>query len=460
MRYLILICTALAIAAAGLPVIDMQDPVESNYQEYCAGCHGAKMDAFVDRKWEYGNKKKDLVASIKNGIDDLGMPAFDSTFTTKEINELATYILTGIENLERYTGETKLKPQVFETGGFRYRLDTVVSGLKVPWGLAFLPSGDYLVSDRNGKLYRVNPEGSKREISGVPKVVVKSQGGLLDLALHPDFANNQWVYISYSKKIDSSLATTAIVRARLRDDNLEDLEELFAAEPALPTRHHYGSRISFDREGYLYFSVGDRGRRDENPQSLANDCGKIHRLHDDGRVPADNPFVSTKRARPSIYSYGHRNPQGMAVHPETGKIWTDEHGPRGGDEINIIRPGANYGWPVISYGINYDGTVFTELTEKEGMEQPELYWIPSIGPSGLDFVTGNRYPDWKGHLLAGSLRFKYVNLCVLDGDEVQEQKMLLKGIGRVRNVRMGPDGFIYVSVEHPGAIYRIIPEVL
>ncbi|MEO1450577.1 MAG: PQQ-dependent sugar dehydrogenase, partial [Bacteroidota bacterium] len=296
-----------------------------------------------------------------------------------------------------------------------------------------------------------------RKISGVPNVVAKGQGGLLDLALHPDFDTTPWVYISYSAPDGADKATTAVSRYKLKGDALVDGEEIFRASPGVKTRHHYGSRLTFDREGYLFITVGDRGRRDDHPQYLSNHCGKVHRIHDDGRIPADNPFITKAGAQKSIYSYGHRNPQGMALHPETGQIWAHEHGPRGGDELNRIQKGLNYGWPVISYGINYSGTTFTELTAQQGMEQPELYWVPSIAPSGMSFVAGDRYPGWKGDIMAGSLRFKYLNRIDMDGEIVVGEELLLKNIGRVRNVQQGPDGYIYVAIEKPGAILRILP---
>ncbi len=214
----------------------------------------------------------------------------------------------------------------------------------------------------------------------------------------------------------------------------------------------------FDREGFLYLSVGDRGRRDDNPQSLGNHCGKIHRILDDGTIPSDNPFTKNPNAEPSIYSYGHRNPQGLTTHPYTGQIWEHEHGPRGGDEVNIIEPGLNYGWPVISYGINYNGTKFTELTKKEGMEQPDLYWVPSIAPCGMSFVTGkDRYGAWDGNLLVGSLKFRYVNRCIVEDNKIIGEEELLKDIGRVRAIEMGPDGYIYIAIEAPGMVVRLVP---
>lgn len=236
-----------------------------------------------------------------------------------------------------------------------------------------------------------------------------------------------------------------------------NLEKIFQALPYSDKDYHYGSRIEFDRDGYLYFSVGDRGARDENPQNLYNHGGKIHRINDDGSIPSDNPFIDSSGAMPSIYSYGHRNPQGIALHHETGEIWSHEHGPMGGDEINIIKKGRNYGWPVITYGINYDGTIITEDTAMDGMEQPILYWTPSIAPCGMAFVEGNVYPEWKGNLLVGSLSYTYLARCELEGNKVIHQEKLLDGIARIRNVKMGPDGYIYVATESPGKILKIIP---
>ncbi len=430
----------------------------ANYKEYCSGCHGEHLKSFVDRKWIYGNSWNEVYKAIKEGYPNDGMPAYDTTFTDTEISDLVDYILGGIENLTIQDFEEKPDwTGLIESEEMDFQLDTVVSGLGVPWGLAFLPNGDMLVTERSGKFSRYRKGEPLHTIKGAPEVLAKGQGGLLDVEVHPDFAKNQWIYLSYSKPQKGN-ATTAILRARLVDDQLVDAKVIFEANPYESTRHHYGSRLEFDKDGYLYFSVGDRGRRDRNPQNLDNHCGKIHRINDDGSIPKDNPFVRTKGAMPSIYSYGHRNPQGVAMHPETGAIWETEHGPRGGDEVNLIQKGKNYGWPVISYGINYNGTTFTDLTEKEGMEQPELYWVPSIGACGLTFVNSDKYPNWDGDLLAGSLRFQYLaRLKMEDGKIVGEEK-LLKKIGRLRDVKMGNDGYIYITVEDPGYVFRLLPK--
>jgi len=433
------------------------DP-EASYKEYCGSCHGVQMEAFVDRNWQYGKERDDLFQAIKVGYPDAGMPGYDTTFTDDEIYQLVDYIQEGIKKREQYDFEENvLAGQVYTHNDKKYQLEVLTKEVAIPWGMAFLPNEDILITGRDGGFYRLKPDGEVQNIAGVPRVKAQGQGGLLDVELHPDFAANQLVYLSYSKPKNGGLSTTAIYRAKLEGNSLKEGEDIFIAEPYESTRHHYGSRLEFGTDGYLYFSVGDRGHRDENPQSLDNHCGKIHRIKDDGGIPEDNPFVDKADAMPSIYSYGHRNPQGVIRHPETGQIWTHEHGPRGGDEINIIEPGKNYGWPVVSYGINYNGTTFTEKTEAPGMEAPEWYWVPSIAPCGMDFVDGGRYPDWEGGLLVGSLRFKYLNLCKIENNKVVSEEKLLPDIGRLRNVKVGPDAYIYVAVEQPGRVIRIVP---
>jgi glucose/arabinose dehydrogenase len=438
----------------------VKDP-EANYKNYCAGCHGEKMDMFVDRSWKYGNKKEDLFKTIKGGLENEGMPAFGESLSDKEINALADYILTGIKNVNKYNSNDRPVSDTFKTEAMTVKLELITKAMDVPWGMAFLPGGGILATDRNGKFYRVEKDKALMEITGVPPVLAKGQGGLMDVVLDPDFAKNNTIYLSYSKfknEGGATLATTAIMRAKLEGNQLTDQKDIFVAAPYSRTQHHYGSRMQFGKDGYLYFSVGERGNEKENPQQIkGNDLGKVHRIKSDGSIPADNPFVNTPGAEASIFSYGHRNLQGMTINPVTGKIWTNEHGPRGGDEINIEEPGRNYGWPVITYGINYNGKPISNLTAKEGMEQPVHYWIPSIGPSGLAFVTGDKYKGWEGNLLSGSLRFQYLQRSVLKNNKVVKEEILFKNIGRVRDVRMAPDGFIYIAVESPGRIYKLLP---
>lgn len=247
------------------------------------------------------------------------------------------------------------------------------------------------------------------------------------------------------------------MRAKIQGNALVEKQLLYKAKPNTTRGQHFGCRLEFDTEGFLYFSIGDRGNRDVNPQSIQRDGGKIYRIHDDGRIPDDNPFINESGAKTAIYSYGHRNPQGLALHPETGQLWEHEHGPRGGDEINIIEEGKNYGWPIITYGINYSGTKITNETSRPGMEQPFYQWTPSIAPSGMAFVSSDKYPNWKGNLLVGSLAFQYLERLVIQGNKVTYREKLLDGMGRIRNVRQGPDGYIYVGIEGKG-IYRLNPK--
>ena len=346
------------------------------------------------------------------------------------------------------------QPQV---DNMSYSAELVFSGVNVPWAMAWLPSGDMIVTERSGKLLRVNAGKLIAEISGLPEIFARGQGGLLDVVLHPEYEKNGWLYLAYSSSEgEGDGGNTTILRAKLSENELVDKKVLYKASPNSTRGQHFGGRIAFDSSNKLYFSVGDRGNRDENPQDITRDGGKIYRINDDGSIPKDNPFVNQSDARKAIFSYGHRNPQGMAVHPQTGLIWAHEHGPQGGDELNLISAGSNYGWPIISYGINYNGTSFTDLTAKEGMEQPKTYWVPSIAPSGFAFVTSSKYPDWKGKALVGSLKFNYLVLVTLNGNSVSEKEIVLEDIGRVRDIRQAPDGFIYVAVEGKG-IFKIVP---
>lgn len=345
---------------------------------------------------------------------------------------------------------------VISSSDHNYKIDKVVTGLGVVWGMAFLPDGTVLVNERAGDMRIIrNGKLLEHNVKGVPEVYARGQGGLLDIVLHPNYAENRWIYISYAEPGGNG-GHTAVMRARLSDsDELVDKQVLFRGTPYTNRGQHFGSRIAFDREGYMYFTIGDRGEMN-NAQSIRNVAGKSFRLHDDGRIPRDNPFVGQAGVRTEIFTYGNRNMQGLTMHPETGEMWSHEHGPRGGDEINILSAGKNYGWPEITYGINYNGSIITEDTARVGMEQPLHYWTPSIAPSGIAFVTSNRYPNWKGDLMSGSLSFQFLQRTVLDGEKVVKEERLLEGIGRVRDVRQAPDGYIYVSTDG-GVIARILP---
>ncbi len=300
--------------------------------------------------------------------------------------------------------------------------------------------------------------GKKTTIEDVPEVYNRGQGGLLDIVLHPNYKENGWIYITYvSSEGEGDGGHTALMRAKLQDNKLVEKQVLYKASPNTTKGQHFGSRIVFDNDGYLYFTIGERGEREVNPQDITRDGGKVYRLNDDGTIPQDNPFVNEPDAKKAIYTYGNRNIQGMVIHPTTGEVWAHEHGPRGGDEINIVKKGANYGWPVISYGINYIGTKFTDKTAQEGMEQPLHYWDPSIAPSGMAFISSDKYPGWKGDLLVGSLKFEYVDKVVLKDGKVVKEERLLDGLGRVRTINEGPDGYIYVGIENLG-IVKLLPK--
>lgn len=351
-----------------------------------------------------------------------------------------------------------------------YRVVTVAEGLVNPWSMAFLPGGDLLITERPGRLRLVrNGRLVPEPIAGLPAIRVGSQGGLLDVVAHPDFARNKLVYLSYSKpSADSTRGTTAVIRARFENDRLNDVQEVFEAQAWSQGQGHYGSRLAFDRDHFLFITVGDRmvpstGDLEKHPsQDLSTHHGKIIRLHDDGRVPADNPFVDTEGALPQIYSYGHRNSQGLMVHPETNAVWAVEHGPQGGDELNQIQAGRNYGWPVIGYGVNYrSGTAIHSGTMRQGMEQPVKVWVPSIATSGLMAYTGAAFRDWQGSVFVGGLVGEVLVRLKLDGTRVLEEEQLLQRRGRVRDVRQGPDGFVYVAFEdrtgRPTAVVRLEP---
>lgn len=345
---------------------------------------------------------------------------------------------------------------VIQTEEHSVFVEDVVEGLGVPWGVAFLPDGSVLITEREGTV-RIVEDGELREepLSGAPEVVAEGQGGMFDLALHPDYEDNGWIYLSFSKPGSDGGTVTSLERMRLDGYELVDREEIYTGNEFTDEGRHFGGRIAFDGDGYLYFTIGDRGEMDKaQDMSLSN--GNVFRFNPDGSIPDDNPFVG-EDGLDEIYSYGHRNIQGMAVHPETGEIWTNEHGARGGDEINHPQAGNNYGWPEITHGVNYDGSEITPDTAKAGMEQPVLHWTPSIAPSGMAFVTGDRYPNWTGDIMNGALKFQLISRVEIENGEYVHEERILEGIGRIREIEMGPDGYIYFTNESEGTLSRIVP---
>ncbi len=337
-----------------------------------------------------------------------------------------------------------------------FTIDTLATGLTNPWSMAFLPDGRILIAERPGRL-RVF-EGDKlleKPVEGLPEIWSHGQGGLLDVVLHPDYDENGWIYLAYAKKI-GSVGSTAIGRGKLSGDRLTDFEELFHGKDLTDAPYHFGCRIVFDDDNYLYFCIGDRGEM-TNAQKLTNHNGKVHRIHDDGRVPDDNPFVDSPGAMPEIWTYGNRNIQGMGLHPQTRELWSHEHGAQGGDEINLMIKGGNYGWPLVTHGINYNGTQITPDTTLPGMIDPILHWTPSIAPCGMTFVNSTRYPEWSGNMLVGALAGQHIHRVEFEGNQVVHRERLLEGFARFRDIRQGTDGFIFVLTEGPGIFFRIVP---
>jgi glucose/arabinose dehydrogenase len=383
--------------------------------------------------------------------------------TDVEIDTLVGFILKEEERL----GITKPPiPSTLETQDYIVQVEVMGQGLETPWGIAFIENNRALVTEKSGRM-RIIENGSllPDSIKGIPKVRSNGQGGLLDVAIDPDYSTNGWIYLAFSHPIDKvegedqAPAMTSVVRGHVIDNTWKDQEILFEAphDSYRTAGHHFGSRIVFDPQGHLYFSIGDRGAGDD-AQNTAKPNGKVHRIQTDGKIPNNNPFIKTVEALPSIYSFGHRNPQGLAVHPQTGQVWATEHGPLGGDELNLIKPGLNYGWPVISYGINYNGEIITDIERKEGMEQPNYYWKPSIAVCGLDFYSGDLFPKWKNKLMVGALKFEELQLLDVEKDRVMYQQTILKNAGRVRDVSTGPDGAIYVVLNSPDVVLRLSPK--
>ena len=347
--------------------------------------------------------------------------------------------------------------RIVKTEKVSFQVETYADGFEIPWGMAFLPDNRMMVTDRIGDLWIVEKDGKdKLKVSGeIPNVRSKGQGGMLDVAVHPDFNTNSYIYLSFSDYSENK-SHTSLIRAKLVNNSLVNSQIIFRPEEKFFTKRslHFGSRIIFDDKGFIFFCIGDRGDRDL-AQNLDMPNGKMYRIRDDGTIPIDNPFYYTKGAIKSIWSYGHRNPQGLAIHPSTRQLWEAEHGPRGGDEVNIILRGHNYGWPVITYGKNYSGTIISKLTHHEGMDQPVFHWTPSIAVCGIAFYEGSQFPEWKNNLLATSLKYERLHRVELDGMNIVKDEIIFEAESRVRDVEVGPDGIIYVALEDPGRIVKL-----
>jgi aldose sugar dehydrogenase len=458
----------LALAAACLPAVaqplDKNAKVHEIYRDYCAACHGTKFEgglggSLVDGAWNHGAGDEEIYRSIAKGNEALGMQPWEGVLSEQQIRAMVIF-LREKEKEERYRKTEFPQPatgRVTATKLHKYRLEEVAKGLDIPWAIAFLPDGRRLVTERPGPLRILSQDGELSDpVAGTPKVAHHGQGGMMDVAVHPDYARNGWIYLAYADG-ERQQTLTAIVRGRIKGNRWTDEETIWRGDRKFygGAGVHFGSRIVFDR-GFVFFVIGERGGWHE-AQDVKRPNGKIFRLHDDGRVPADNPFVNVEGAEPGIWSYGHRNPQGLAFHPETGDLFSTEHGPRGGDEFNLVLKGRNYGWPVITYGMHYDGRPITSETARAGMEQPVLHWTPSIAACGLACLDGSKFPRWQHDFFAGGLASQEVRRLRLGGGKVIEDEVVVKGIGRVRDVKASPAGLLYLVLNDPHRIVRLVP---
>ena len=440
------------------------------FDQLCSSCHGADLSAgvggsLVDGEWKHGSSDADLMKSIREGNPQLGMTPFGTVLDDRQIRSMVIFIREK-EKQAKERGMKFPRPEpgkVTQTQHEDYKIEMVVEeGLKNPWAIAFLPDGRKLVTEKAGRLRIIESDGklNPEPVKGIPTIIDHGQGGLMEVAVHPDHEKNDWIYLGFAdgtREGRQVKTITAYVRGKLKDGEWTEQQSIWKADEKFYTGDgvHFGTRIVFDK-GYLYFPVGERGGWHQ-AQDVENPKGKIYRLHDDGRVPEDNPKFEGKTPVPGLWSYGHRNPQGLDIDPRDGSIYDTEHGPRGGDELNWIQPGHNYGWPVITYGMNYDGTPITGKTAEEGMDQPVIYWQPSIAACGLSFYRGDKFPKWKNDLFAGALAQQEIRRLRIVDHKVTEQEVVLKNIGRVRDVTDAPDGYIYVILNGPDRVIRLVP---
>lgn len=466
---LALVCAApAALAAENVQTpATPRDPATLATQ-LCAGCHGPHLTGgtapnLLDDIWKHGSDDDALLRAINVGFPQTGMAGFAGVITEREQRDLLTYLRRRGRQFALGLVPINLPPPptaTFTSEKHTFRLETVAGPLDTPWSIVFLPGNRILVSDRIGELRLVeNGTLVPAPIRGTPKPFVKQDGGFLDLIAHPDYAKNGWLYLAYTELgPDGKSSNTVIVRGRIRDHAWVDESLIFRAPPSFyyTDTSHYGCRFLFDPQGNLLFTIGERGNA-LAAQDLASPLGKIHRVRDDGQPAPGNPWIARKDAWPSIYTYGHRHVQGLQYHPVTGKLWATEHGPRGGDELNRIELGRNYGWPIISDGVAQSREKI-EGTARDGMERPIVSWTPSIAPAAIEFYTGDKFPAWKNHLFIACLVRRQLLRVETDGDKVTRQEILFSEQGRVRDVVTGPDGYLYVALNNPGRIARLVPE--
>ena len=429
------------------------NPAAALYGQFCAGCHGPTLrggaaGSLVDDEWKHASDDPGLARIIAAGLPGTPMLPFKGLLDDQQIRQLVFYI-------RQQGAAAKGKPElqvdpdghVVKSARQSVKLEVVAKGLETPWGIGFLPDGRMLVTERPGRLRIVDKGQLQPPVTGTPVVWNRQDGGLLDLEVHPDYARNGWIYLAYAEGgAGATTSMTAIVRGRIKENAWTDEQVIYKAPPELfyEGNSHYGVRFLFDRQGHLFYSIGDRGRS-ADAQDLSKPTGKIHRVNDDGSVPKDNPFAGKAGVAQTIWSYGHRHPQGLAIDPATGYLWASEHGPMGGDELNRIERGANYGWPIVSNGLEPGIT----QSQAEGMVSPAAYWNPAIGPAGIAFA-GDKYPGWRNHLLIAALAGQQLRKVEISGPRVASQEVLFNQFGRVRDVVTGPDGYLYAAVNLPG----------
>lgn len=443
---------------------------EEVYRSYCAGCHGGQMQgsvatALIKKDWKHGSDRNSIIKTIRDGVPDTVMAKWGSILSAKQIEAVTDFIIKAQTSPE--LAKQAAKPLTVSTKHYKLKIEKLITtGVNGPWGFDFVDANRALVTGKFGTLnWIVNGKLDTQPITGLPKIYAADNwGGMLDVAIDPNYAKNGWVYLAFSHNPKNSSdkmtpGMTKIVRGKVDGHQWTNEQTLFevADSVRIPGGTRWGCRFLFDKQGYLYFTIGDMDHG-EDSQILSRPNGKIYRINPDGSIPKDNPLVGKKQYLQAIYSWGNRNAQGIAQHPVTGVIYATEHGPKGGDELNIIKNGANYGWPVITYGIGYDDKPISSETKRKGMEDPITYWTPSIAVSSIDFVTGNKFPKWQNNLIVTALAFEEVRRLVIDGDKVTEQEILMKGYGRVRDVKIGPDGALYLLMNAPDELLRVTPE--
>jgi len=442
-----------------------QGPPAQLYQTHCAVCHGddyrgtSAGSLLIDRWENIAQTDEALAAYIRDGNVEKGMPAYGEVMTAQEIRSLVVFLNEIRSDAVTSVKRTRLTENLrLESRDYPFLVEQVTDGLEIPWALAFDKAGRGLVTERPGRLRWLVDGKLSEPVQGIPESLHLGQGGMMEVAFHPEYEENGWIYLGFTEGIRDRRGMTSVVRGRIDGLQWKDQESIFRTDDRHFTSSgvHFGTRIVF-RDGYLWFSIGDRGASGSSQDTLLPN-GNIHRLHDDGRVPEDNPFSGrADEGLPTIWSWGHRNPQGLAFHPATGELWSAEHGPRGGDEVNLIQKGGNYGWPVVTHGINYNGTPITEHISKPGMVDPVRQWTPSISICAIDFYTGEDFPGWKNSLFVTGLRSEELWRLSLEDGKVVDEEIVLKGIGRIRDVTMGRDGLLYLVLNSPDVIVRLRP---